>query len=275
VGLSGLLVSLPLAALVVSAVVTACSHRAAMRGSATECPERDDGARSLPARCRLLATECGALWLLLLAAPFGIRTRPGGTAEGDASMPVLLVPDPGFPAASLRWLGRRLRRDGWPSVHVVTGGGRRSGHGVAAVAAAIARVRGDTGARGVAVVAHGAGGLVTRALLLGGAGDAGIARLVTLGTPHHGTRVPWAPPELRPGSALVSRLASEATTTAAIDCVSIYSLDDGFAAPPDRGYWPGALNIEIRDVGHASLVLSRRVYELVREQLAAPLRCPS
>ena len=247
-----------------------------MRVPATQCPERDDGARSLPALCRLLATECGALWLLFLTAPFGIRARPGRIAQKrESPMPVLLVPDPGFPAVSLRWLGRRLRRDGWRPVHVVTGGGRRSGRRAAAVAAAIAGVRAATGARGVAVVAHGAGGLVTRETLLGRAGEAGIVRLVTLGTPHHGTRVPWAPAELRPGSALVSRLASDATMTEAVDCVSIYSLDDGFAAPPDRGYWPGALNIEIRDVGHASLVLSRRVYELVREQLAAPLRCPS
>jgi hypothetical protein len=40
--------------------------------------------------------------------------------------------------------------------------------------------------------------------------------------------------------------------------------------PPSAAYWPGAFNIEVRGLGHMSLLFSRRVYELVRENLDAP-----
>ena len=117
------------------------------------------------------------------------------------------------------------------------------------------------------------GGLVARASLRAGA--AGIHRIITLGTPHQGTRAfPWlgADPmlrQMRPGSPCLQRLAAFDAAPHGAELISIYSLDDALVVPPANGYCPGAFNIEVRGPGHMSLLFSRRVYELVRENLAA------
>ncbi len=55
----------------------------------------------------------------------------------------------------------------------------------------------------------------------------------------------------------------------ACDCISIYSADDAVVVPASRAYYPGAFNIEVRGLGHLSLLFSQRVYALVRENLSA------
>jgi hypothetical protein len=76
--------------------------------------------------------------------------------------------------------------------------------------------------------------------------------------------------QMRPGSTLLSRLAANDRALEAAECVSIYTADDAIVVPPSAAYWPGAFNIELCGLGHVSLLFSRRVYELVRENLAAP-----
>jgi triacylglycerol esterase/lipase EstA (alpha/beta hydrolase family) len=123
------------------------------------------------------------------------------------------------------------------------------------------------------IVAHSMGGLVARAGVRAGA--AGIRRIITLGTPHQGTEV-FRPlrlepmlRQMRPESPCLLRLAGANAMPADTELISIYSRDDALVVPPSNGYCPGAFNIEVRGLGHMSLLFSRRVYELVRENLAA------
>lgn len=61
-----------------------------------------------------------------------------------------------------------------------------------------------------------------------------------------------------------------------VDCTSIYSTDDALV-PAVAAHYPGATNIEVRGLGHMSLLFSARVYDLVREHLAsapAATACP-
>jgi len=122
----------------------------------------------------------------------------------------------------------------------------------------------------VDVLAHSLGGIVVR-LVLETTVSARIGRVITLGTPHQGTRAVARPfdPTLRmlvPGSPLLVRLGGDG---GGAECASIYSADDAVIRPPENGYWPGALNIEVRGPGHNGLLASRRVYDLVRELLDA------
>jgi pimeloyl-ACP methyl ester carboxylesterase len=182
-------------------------------------------------------------------------------------------------------LARRLRRDGL-SVMVASAPGHDVESRAASLADTIGRLRHTHGGETVDVVACGTGGLVARACVRAHGRGCGIARLITLGTPHQGTRaLPWLGrfgrlAELRPASPLLQRLGAEDPVPDTADCIAIYSVDDALIVPSDAAYYPGAFNIELRGLGHLSLASSRRVYELVREnlgvgvtaQVAAPAR---
>lgn len=77
-------------------------------------------------------------------------------------------------------------------------------------------IRESTGARRVHVVGHSLGGLIARYLLQCAGGDTSIDTLVTLGTPHEGTRLADLGAvyplfgQLCPGSALMRELAAPA-----------------------------------------------------------------
>jgi hypothetical protein len=174
-------------------------------------------------------------------------------------------------AAARCVLARRLRRDGWRPVGVV----RLSGdvdEATRRLEKPLAALRGAARGRAVDVVAHGVAGLAARIHVRARGRESGVARLVTLGTPHQGTEA-WLGSGVRgevwPGSPLLVRLAAADPVPALAECVSIYSADDALVLPPRAAYWSGALAIEVRGVGHAGLLLSRRVYGLVGESLAA------
>jgi len=223
-------------------------------------------------------SECGVTVLLSLTVPLAVgRRRVRRLAEGASRRPVVLLHGYGQHAANFLWLVRQLRRDGWRDLYSVGhtplfGDLERS---AARLARAIDRVRRESGAPEVDVIAHSMGGLVARACVrMRGAGS-GVARLVTLGTPHQGTlafrwlgRDPMVG-QMRPDSPFLRRLGAEDPVPALVDCIAIYSADDAVVVPAAAGYYPGAFNIEVRGLGHMSLLFSRRVYELVRENLAA------
>ncbi len=208
-------------------------------------------------------TLAGVLLLpLALRRP---RTRP--LAPGEPR-PVLLVHAHGVGALCRLGLGRRLRRGGRQVVAVGYGVPVRLEHAAARLERACARLRRETGAAAVDVVAHGAGGLIARAWLRRRGRSVGVQRLVTLASPHQGTACARA--GLRPGSRLVARLAQDDTVPALLDVIAIYSPDDTVVVPAANGYYPGAFNIEIDGIGHAAMLVSRRVAELVCENLDAP-----
>jgi len=217
--------------------------------------------------------------LLTLSIPLAFRRQRVRDLEaGEPGRPVVLLHGYAQHTANFLWLARRLRRDGWIHLysvrHTALGGDiEQSGR---QLAAAIDRIRRAAGATEVDVVAHSMGGLVARACVRAHGRASGIGRLITLGTPHQGTlvfsRIALDPMvgQMRPTSPLLRRLAADDPIPDAVECVSIYSADDAIVVPPGNAYYPGALNIEVRGLGHMSLLFSRRVYELVRENLAAP-----
>jgi triacylglycerol esterase/lipase EstA (alpha/beta hydrolase family) len=215
--------------------------------------------------------------LLGLVTPLALRRRRVRPLGPGDPPPVVLLHGWGQHPANFVWLARRLRRDGWRHVytlaHVPVGGDIE--HSAHRLGVAVDRIRRATGATEVDIIAHSMGGLVARASIRARGPACGVGRLITLGTPHQGTaifgrlRVDRMVGQMRPDSPLLGRLAADDPVPRLVDCVSIYSADDAVVVPPERAYYAGAFNIEVRGLGHLSLLFSPRVYALVRENLAA------
>jgi pimeloyl-ACP methyl ester carboxylesterase len=131
-----------------------------------------------------------------------------------------------------------------------------------------------TGSVQVIVVAHSMGGMAARAYVARLKGGGRIARLVTLGSPHHGSRIlPGAPGrcagEMRWGCGWLEQLAKDEAGCAPVPVTSIYSGDDEFVAPQDSARLPGANNIRLEGKGHVELLASPEVHRLVAGEIAA------
>ena len=135
-----------------------------------------------------------------------------------------------------------------------------------------------TGAPKLVIVAHSMGGLVARAWMRRH-GAARVARLVTLGTPHHGTclasfGVGKNAAQMRRGGAahgtenawLQDLAASESAAARAL-VTSIYSHHDNIISPQTSSRLEGARNIEFGGVGHVALGGNRRVLAMVMREI--------
>ncbi|MCW2676293.1 MAG: hypothetical protein JWR70_1333 [Modestobacter sp.] len=146
----------------------------------------------------------------------------------------------------------------------------------AALGTHIERICQETGHDRVYVVGHSLGGLVARYLVQRLGGDRRIESLVTLGTPHAGTRLAHVLPtplvrQLRPGSPLLRELA-EPAPGCRTRITAIYSDLDQVLVPSRVGRCDHpdlqARNVLVRGVGHMSLPIHRAVVDEVAATLA-------
>ena len=152
---------------------------------------------------------------------------------------------------------------------------------------AVERLCAAGGTQQVAIVGHSMGGMVARAWMRA-YGTARVARLITLGTPHHGTALAGFGPgtnakqmrwsQAHGASAWLQRLAAdEAPATRAL-ITSLYTHHDNIFTPQRSSVLPGARHIECGGVGHVALGSNRRVLAAVMRELrvldvaVAPLR---
>jgi len=120
-----------------------------------------------------------------------------------------------------------------------------------------------TGAARIAIVAHSMGGLAARAWMRG-YGSARVARLVTLGTPHHGTVLANLglganAVQMRRDSPWLRALEAAETGDVRARIVSIYTHHDNIVAPQDSSELAGARNVAFGGVGHVALGSNPRV----------------
>jgi len=190
-------------------------------------------------------------WYML--RPIGLRLQP--EARG---LPVLLIH--GYACNSGYWLpmSKQLTRAGISHYGIdLEPPGAAIDDFAPQVHAAVERLRAESGGKQVVIVGHSMGGLVARAYLRKH-GDAHIARVVTLGTPHHGTALAQFGPggnavQMRRGSAWLDLLnASDADLQRELFC-SIYSVHDNIIAPQDSSALPGARNVVFGAIGHVAL----------------------
>jgi pimeloyl-ACP methyl ester carboxylesterase len=134
------------------------------------------------------------------------------------------------------------------------------------------RVRAETGAARVDIVAHSLGGLVSVEYLHEG-GTEHVRRLVTIASPHAG--VAWrgpivgaCGPQLREGCDF---LVERATRAVPVPCLSIYSTHDNVVHPPATSALArrGGRDHAIAHRGHLSMLFDPEVASAVVEYLGA------
>jgi triacylglycerol esterase/lipase EstA (alpha/beta hydrolase family) len=129
-----------------------------------------------------------------------------------------------------------------------------------------------TGATRVVLVCHSMGGLVARAHLRQ-RGPARIERIITIGTPHHGSVfargvVGRCLAQMRPGNAWLAELNRDEAKPPPVPITSIWSRHDSLVAPQGSGELACAENVPLVGVGHNALLDDRRVMDLVIRAIA-------
>lgn len=128
-----------------------------------------------------------------------------------------------------------------------------------------------TGAARIAIVAHSMGGLAARAWMRR-YGSARVARVITLGTPHHGTALARFGPganavQMRRDGPWLRDLAASEGPDVRARIVSLYTHHDNIVAPQDSSVLPGARNVAFGGVGHVALGSNPRVLAEVLQLL--------
>ena len=124
-----------------------------------------------------------------------------------------------------------------------------------------------TGAARVWLVCHSMGGLVARAYVRQ-RGPARIERIVTIGTPHHGSMfargfIGRCFAQMRPGNAWLAELNRDEAKPSPVPITSIWSRHDSLVAPQASSELACAENVAVVGVGHNALLVDREVSDVV------------
>jgi pimeloyl-ACP methyl ester carboxylesterase len=226
----------------------------------------------------------------------GSATGPGQQAGPPQNRPgpVLLIPGYGGSTGALDSLASQIRATGRTAT-VLNLPGTGTGNLVTDAALLNSAVNNAVahGAPSVDVIGYSAGGVVA---LIWARQDNGLnraRRVITLGSPFHGTSlaaaaqafVPGACPvacqQLTPGSPLLASL--DVTSSAGLPhWMSLWTTDDQVVTPPDSARLPGAIDVPVQSVcpavsvSHSQLPTNPDVTAIVLQALsAAPLRPPT
>ncbi len=136
----------------------------------------------------------------------------------------------------------------------------------------IEEIRTATRAERVVLVAHSMGGLVARAYLRRFGGER-VAKLITIGAPHHGSVLAYTFPgcclaQMRPGNAWLAGLNRDENSVAPVPITSIWSRHDSMVAPQASSVLGNAENIALVGIAHNALLGDRRVMVIVAGEIA-------
>jgi triacylglycerol lipase len=226
---------------------------------------------ALQALRMVLAEYAAFLASFVLILPFEAcwmgadRLRPASDRP-----PLLLIHGYGCSRGAWWWLRRRLEAAGWTvatiSLEPVYTG---IDNYVEPLARRIDAVLAETGAAQLILVGHSMGGLVARAYFRR-FGIQRVAKLVTLGTPHSGSRLARLGMgengrQMVPGSEWLQGLAR---ATGMPETIVIYSAHDNYVMPQSNLQLPGATNRALDGIGHLAMLYSPRVADALLAALA-------
>lgn len=130
----------------------------------------------------------------------------------------------------------------------------------------------------VIILAHSMGGLAARAYARK-YGTEKIARLITMGTPHHGSTLASAAMGLnaiqmrwtdhKQATTWLSTLGDAESIPSRAKMVSIYSRHDNIVSPQHSAYLPHARNIELELVGHVALAFAKKSVRIAMQEINA------
>jgi len=261
-------IGLPLAYAALVLAVTLTEFALAWIWRAPRSPTQRIGAmRTL----RMIAGE----FATLLGSPARMmvyRWRLSEPAAAPSALPIVLVHGVLCNAGVFIPLARKLARQRIGPVYALSYG-PPLGTIEVFVAQLDARIRdvcAATGASSVIIVAHSMGGLIARAYVRRH-GGASIARVVTLGGPHHGSRFASLAPgaclaQMRPGSAWLAALPD---ARGGPPLISLWSPHDSMVAPQTSSILAGAVNVAFPGIGHNALLRNDAIFARVVEEIRA------
>ncbi|MBU2668949.1 lipase [Actinoplanes bogorensis] len=231
-------------------------------------------------------------WRVFRGDPADDGPRPDQARPG----PILLVPGYGGSRTGLSRLAQRLTAEGrTATVLTLPGDGTGALEEQAVTLDTAVTDALNAGAPSVDVIGYSAGGVVTRLWVENHHGAEKARRVVSLGSPLHGTRLaglgaafargscPVACQELAPDSDLLDGI--DGALPAGLPWLSIWTTLDETVQPPDSARLDGAVNLPLQDLcpaartGHGELPTDPYVTALVLDALSAdtliqPSACP-
>ena len=254
---------------------------------------------------RRLLLQALALLVAVVAAVAVLARLTGGSPElppaarapQEVPGPVLLVPGYGGSTSGLEVLASALRAQGRDAVVVpAPGDGTGDLQATAQAVSAVVDTALAGGASSVDLVGYSAGGVIARLVVRDRPGD--VRRVVTLGSPHHGTelaaagaafspgRCPIGCQQLVPGSDLLDGLNDGDETPAGPQWLALWTTQDEVVTPPESARLDGAVNVALQDlcpglqVTHGQLPTAPVVMSVVLQAVsvqpvAEPATCPA
>ncbi len=257
--------------LLVSALPIAVTYGFALRHAYTPPPAlRATALRAWQAAAlEWLATTA----LFLVFQPFARRWMgPEDSGRRPSRYPLVLLIHGYFCNRGVWWWLRRGLRAGGRSVATIDlepplGDIEDLAEGLAA---RIRALTAETGAEKVVLVGHSMGGLAARAYLRRH-GDGRVAKLITLGTPHHGTALARIglgcnARQMELGSAWIRELVD--AEPAPVPALSVWSARDNYIMPQDSSRLRGARENVLPALGHLSMLFSPRILEILLDETA-------
>jgi triacylglycerol esterase/lipase EstA (alpha/beta hydrolase family) len=188
----------------------------------------------------------------------------------SAELPILLLHGVGCNAGVWSGFRRRLDQRGLGPVYALSYGPPLASieHFADQVAARIGVIEAATGASQVVLVGHSMGGLVARAYLRQ-YGSAKVRRLITIGTPHHGSMHAWlmagvSLAQMRPANAWLAALNGHADR---VPVASIWSWHDSMVTPQTSSRIERGDNVVLTGVAHNALLDDPDVFEKTVAQI--------
>jgi triacylglycerol lipase len=241
-----------------------------------------------PARRRFALGSAGLVALALLAVvgvmAFRALDAPEPVAQSELG-PVLMVSGYGGSVDDLEPLAGLVSATGRDVVVLPPVGDGTGDLGEQAEALGeVAREAVEDGAPSVDVVGYSAGGVVARAWVSDHGGAELARRVVTIGSPHHGTDLaqfaldaagtcPEACVQLTPDSGFLRALNAGDETPTGPAFVSVWTDSDQVVTPPDSARLKGAANVTVQELcpgattSHGSLPDDPAVVAVVRAAL--------
>lgn len=221
-----------------------------------------------------MAMFCREWWALTRSVPRMIlfRLLMPQPAAAKVALPVVLLHGVGCNAGVWTGYRRHLAARGMRAVYALSYGPPLHSIELFAdqLALMIAAIEAATGATQVILVGHSMGGLVSRAYLRR-YGSGKVRRLVTLGTPHHGSMHAWlmfgqSLAQLRPGNPWLAELNRHANAEL-VPAVSLWSWHDSMVSPQTSSRIDWGENIVLTGIAHNALLDHPEVWAQLDAQL--------
>jgi len=198
-----------------------------------------------------------------------------------APLPILLLHGVGCNAGVWHGFRRYLDSRGIGPVYALSYGPPLASieHFATQVADRIVEIQSATGASQVVLIGHSMGGLVARAYLRQYGGSR-VRRLITIGTPHHGSMHAWLMTgiclsQMRPGSEWLGGFKESAEQADGVPIVSVWSWHDSMVAPQTSSRIKWGRNVVVSGVGHNALLDDRNVWTLVAAEVVSAAATPA